>query len=99
MSAAYDAAEWSDLFVRLGRGDGGAVRPAVRGGDRAGRASRCAATAPWRAPPDRFLAPAVAGAQPDRGGGCGLYWVLAGVVAAIASAATNAWVLLIEILR
>jgi hypothetical protein len=74
VSAAYDAGEWSDLFVAT------AGATAALSGLRTGRAGRRRA-------------------QPDRGGGCGLYWVLAGVVAAIASAATNAWVLLIEILR
>jgi modulator of FtsH protease len=33
------------------------------------------------------------------GGGGGLYWVLAGVIGAVVAAVTNAWVLLIEILR
>jgi modulator of FtsH protease len=33
------------------------------------------------------------------GGGGGLYWVLAGVVGAVVAAASNAWVLMIEILR
>ena len=31
--------------------------------------------------------------------GGGLYWILAGIVGAVCSAALNAWVLLVEILR
>lgn len=42
---------------------------------------------------------AVAGASMLAEAGGGLYWVLAGIVAALVGAVVNAWVLLVEILR
>lgn len=42
---------------------------------------------------------AIAGASLLAEAGGGLYWVLAGIVAALVGAVVNAWVLLVEILR
>jgi len=55
----------------------------------ANRAMTAAGTVPF----------ALAGASLIAEAGGGLYWVLAGVVAALTGAVVNAWVLLVEILR
>jgi len=61
----------------------------TRGSRLANRAMTAAATVPF----------AIAGASLIAEAGGGLYWVLAGVVAALIGAVVNAWVLLVEILR
>jgi len=45
------------------------------------------------------LAPVVGGVSLLAGAGGGLYWIAAGIIAAILGASVNAWVLMVEILR
>jgi len=61
----------------------------TRGSRLANRALTAAGTVPF----------ALAGASLIAEAGGGLYWLLAGVVAALIGAVINAWVLLVEILR
>lgn len=100
MATAYDVEPWTDLFV-ASAGAGAALaglaylvrlRPGV--GDQARYAAGREATMLLGTIP--FVIGAIS-LLLEAGGG--LYWIAVGILAAIAGGVTNAWVLLVEILR
>ena len=99
---AYEASEWSDLFVATAGASaalaGLARLPAIGMGS-GGREARGWLVGRWTSRYGGALLLAVGSLSIVAAAGGGLYWIVAAIVLAVIGAVANAWVLLVEILR